>query len=119
MLKPDGRLVLAVPNYGGLQMRLFGRYSTALDPPRHLYQFERHTLLRYLYGAGFRDVEVRTRTGAQSVTKALRLMLNDLCGTAFRREPAWLSAPFELTTVILGLFGFFGAGRDLRAVARR
>ena len=119
VLKPDGRLVLAVPNYGGLQMRLFGRYSSALDPPRHLYQFERHTLRRYLYGAGFRDVAITTRTGAQSFTKALRLLVNDVCGTRFRREPAWLSAPFELTTVLCGLFGFFGAGRDLRAVARR
>ena len=119
VLKPGGRLVMAVPNYGGLQMRLFGRYSSALDPPRHLYQFERHTLLRYLYAARFRDVEVITRTGAQSVTKAVRLLVNDLFGTTFRREPAWLSYPFELSTVLCGLFGFFGAGRDLRAVARR
>jgi SAM-dependent methyltransferase len=119
VLKPGGRLVMAVPNYGGLQMRLFGRYSSALDPPRHLYQFERQTLRRYLYAAGFRDVEITTRTGAQSVTKALRLLLNDLLGTTFRREPAWLSAPFELSTILCGLFGFFGAGRDLRVVARR
>jgi 2-polyprenyl-3-methyl-5-hydroxy-6-metoxy-1,4-benzoquinol methylase len=119
ILRPEGRLVLAVPNYGGLQMRLFGRYSSALDPPRHLYQFERHTLRRYLYAAGFRDVAITTRTGAQSVIKALRLLVNDLCGTGYRREPAWLSFPFELLMVVCGLFRFFGAGRDLRAVARR
>jgi SAM-dependent methyltransferase len=117
VLKPDGLLVLAVPNYGGLQMRLLGRYSSALDPPRHLYQFERRTLGRYLAEVGFRQARIATRTGAQSVPKALRLMLNDLLGTAFRREPAWLAAPFELVTLVCGLFGYFGAGRDLRATA--
>jgi SAM-dependent methyltransferase len=119
VLRPGGRLVLALPNFGGLQMRLLGRYSSALDPPRHLYQFQRATLRRYLIEAGFEDVRISTRTGAQSFTKALRLMVNDVFGTRFRREPAWLSAPFELVAFVCGLFGFFGAGRDLRATARK
>jgi hypothetical protein len=62
-------------------------------------------------------VRISTRTGAQSITRALRLMLNDLLGTRFRREPAWLSAPLELVVFLCGLFGYFGAGRDLRATA--
>lgn len=117
VLRPGGALFLAVPNYGGVQMRLLGRYSSALDPPRHLYQFERATLARYLAEAGFVDVELSTRTGSQSYTKAIRLMLNDLLGTAFRREPWWLSAPFAPLAFLGGLFGYFGAGRDLRATA--
>jgi 2-polyprenyl-3-methyl-5-hydroxy-6-metoxy-1,4-benzoquinol methylase len=119
VLRPGGQLVLGVPNYGGLQMRTLGRYSTALDLPRHLYQFERRTIGRYLAEAGFHDVRLSTRTGSQSLTKAIRLLVNDALGTGFRREPAWLSAPFGPMCFFLGLFGYFGAGRDLRAVATR
>jgi 2-polyprenyl-3-methyl-5-hydroxy-6-metoxy-1,4-benzoquinol methylase len=119
VLKPGGQVVLGVPNYGGLQMRILGRYSTALDLPRHLYQFERRTLRRYLGEAGFQDVRMSTRTGSQSLTKAIRLLVNDALGTGFRREPAWLSAPFGPLCAALGLFGYFGAGRDLRATATR
>jgi SAM-dependent methyltransferase len=118
VLAPGGSLVMAMPNYGGLQMRLLGRYSSALDLPRHFYQFERATLARYLDEVGFREHRITTRTGAQSYVKAMRLLLNDLAGTSFRREPASLASPFELVTAFFGLFGYFGVGRDLRAVAR-
>ena len=117
VLRPGGALVLAVPNYGSLQMRMLGRYSSALDPPRHLYQFERGTLQRYLDETGFHKIVMTTRTGAQSITKAMRLMVNDLFRTSYRREPEWLATPFEVLMVVLGFFNYFGAGRDLRVVA--
>jgi 2-polyprenyl-3-methyl-5-hydroxy-6-metoxy-1,4-benzoquinol methylase len=119
VLRPGGRLMLAVPNFGSLQMRLLGRYSSALDPPRHLYQFERRTLRRYLEEVGFRDLEITTRSGAQSIVKATRLLVNDVFGTAYRREPEWLSIALEPWMVIAGLLNFFGVGRDLRVVARK
>src|SRR5262249_6010357 len=102
---------------GSVQMRLLGRYSSALDPPRHLYQFERATLGRYLREAGFHDVVITTRTGAESFTKTVRLLANDLLGTTWRREPPWLAAPFERVFLALGLFGHFGRGRELRVTA--
>jgi 2-polyprenyl-3-methyl-5-hydroxy-6-metoxy-1,4-benzoquinol methylase len=39
VLKPGGRLFIAVPNFESLQARIFGRHWFHLDPPRHLYQF--------------------------------------------------------------------------------
>lgn len=39
LLKPGGRLIVSVPNYGSLQARLAGAAWFHLDPPRHLFHF--------------------------------------------------------------------------------
>jgi SAM-dependent methyltransferase len=36
ILKPGGRIIIAVPNTRSLAAKLFGRYWASLDPPRHL-----------------------------------------------------------------------------------
>ncbi len=39
ILKPGGRLLIAVPNYTSYDAVLYGRYWAAYDVPRHLYHF--------------------------------------------------------------------------------
>ncbi len=39
LLKPTGRIYIAVPNYTSLDAAHFGRYWAAYDVPRHLYHF--------------------------------------------------------------------------------
>ncbi len=65
LLKPDGMVVIAVPNAASLEANLFGRWWFPWDPPRHLYHFERNSLSRLLQQVGFRVV--RTRTGVGSL----------------------------------------------------
>lgn len=48
LLKPDGILLISLPNYGCLSRRLFGKYWTHLDLPRHLFHFTPKTLGRLL-----------------------------------------------------------------------
>ncbi len=60
-LRPGGRLMLAVPNYGSVQARLGGEGWFHLDPPRHIFQFTDHTLRQLVRGGGF-EIE-RCRTG--------------------------------------------------------
>jgi SAM-dependent methyltransferase len=44
ILKPDGLVVIRVPNASSWDSRLFGRYWAGLDAPRHLYVFTPKTL---------------------------------------------------------------------------
>ena len=53
ILKPGGRLVVAVPNFSSLQARLTGAAWFHLDLPRHLYHFPLAGLRRLLEGCGF------------------------------------------------------------------
>ena len=52
-LSRHGVLLLAVPDNGGLQAKLFGKHWLHLDVPRHLYHFGRPSLTALLKAAGF------------------------------------------------------------------
>ncbi len=52
LLKPSGMALIAVPDAGGLQASLFGRFWLHLDVPRHLYHFDRNSLAFCLKTAG-------------------------------------------------------------------
>jgi hypothetical protein len=58
MLSADGMLMVAVPDFGGLQARLFGRHWLHLDVPRHLHHFTRRGLMELLETAGFEVVRI-------------------------------------------------------------
>jgi len=53
LLKPDGRLIVAVPDNGGFQARVFRQRWLHLDVPRHLYHFTDRSLTICLERAGF------------------------------------------------------------------
>ena len=59
ILRPDGILGLVVPFGDSLDAHLFGPHWGLLDPPRHLYTFNRATLEQLLTRAGFEIVRVR------------------------------------------------------------
>jgi len=52
-LGAEGRLVVAVPDWGGIQAKMFGERWLHLDVPRHLYHFNRGSLEYCLGSAGF------------------------------------------------------------------
>lgn len=53
ILRKSGLLVVTVPNAGGLDARLFGRWWFAWDLPRHLYHFTPQTASALVSKAGF------------------------------------------------------------------
>jgi SAM-dependent methyltransferase len=53
LLVPEGRLIVAVPDAGGLQARLFGPKWFHADVPRHLFHFDKKSLSFALASAGF------------------------------------------------------------------
>jgi len=53
ILKPEGILVIRVPNGNSLDFKIFGKYWAGLDAPRHYYVFTRETLRRLLNEVGF------------------------------------------------------------------
>ncbi|MEE8398210.1 MAG: class I SAM-dependent methyltransferase [Desulfobacterales bacterium] len=53
VLASSGRLIIAVPDNGGLQARIFSHKWLHLDVPRHLYHFDCGALSHLLKSAGF------------------------------------------------------------------
>jgi SAM-dependent methyltransferase len=60
ILKPGGRLSLAVPNYGGAQAKASGARWFHLDLPRHIWHFNPSTLQKILLRTGFEVPRYRT-----------------------------------------------------------
>jgi len=53
LLAPGGKLIVAVPDSGGLQATIFGPKWLHADVPRHLYHFDAKALLHCLGTSGF------------------------------------------------------------------
>ncbi|MEO5865272.1 MAG: class I SAM-dependent methyltransferase [Nitrospiraceae bacterium] len=60
LLKDNGLLIVSVPNVNSLEFKLFGPWWFHLDPPRHIYHFDRHSLSGIMAQAGFWLTRVRT-----------------------------------------------------------
>lgn len=57
LLQVGGRLIVAVPDFGGAQAQLYRGAWLHLDAPRHLHHFTASSLERVLGAAGFRVLE--------------------------------------------------------------
>ncbi|MBI5847780.1 MAG: class I SAM-dependent methyltransferase [Nitrospirae bacterium] len=56
-LRPQGQLIISVPDVSGIESRLFRNYFYGLHLPNHLYHFTPETLGAYLKSSGFRTVK--------------------------------------------------------------
>ena len=113
ILRPGGRLVVAVPNFSSRQAEWSGPAWFHLDLPRHLYHFPLAALRRLLEETGFEPISDHHFSVRQNpfgwVQSALNrvawLPRNGLYTLLHSRNRA-LAAPFDLCTraVLLGAF---------------
>src|SRR2546422_10790102 len=68
-LAPGGLLIVEEPNAGGAGGRLFGRYWSGLDFPRHLVHFTPATMTAMAGGAGRRGAAAPPRTKPRQLTR--------------------------------------------------
>jgi SAM-dependent methyltransferase len=81
ILKPGGRLVLAVPNYASWQSRWAGADWFHLDLPRHLYHFSPDTLSLLLHRYGFAKQSYRHFAALQNPFGWLQSVFNRASGS--------------------------------------
>jgi SAM-dependent methyltransferase len=91
ILKPDGLILVRVPNLDSRDASLFGRYWAGLDAPRHLFVFNQHTLSALLQATGFRIRTLNSGIGAYTTFLlslrfwcAARTRPNGLCQSIIR-----------------------------------
>jgi SAM-dependent methyltransferase len=81
-LAPGGLVIVEVPNVGGVGGRLFGRYWSGLDFPRHLTHFSPRTMTAMVERAGGRVVAARHRTKPRYLIRSLHHLFADGSGSA-------------------------------------
>jgi SAM-dependent methyltransferase len=75
LLKPEGELILLLPNFASLLSRVFRESWFHLDLPRHMSHFTPDSIRRFLQGSGFESVLVVRYTAEHSITGTLRYWL--------------------------------------------
>lgn len=115
VLKPGGAVMIYLPNAGSAEAALFGQWWVAWDPPRHLFHFTKQSLARMLEQVGFRAVTVRTSLGKSSFLGSVDRVYRHVLGSR-RRHGSLLRHAAGLLCLV---FGYFGYGSDLRAVAEK
>jgi SAM-dependent methyltransferase len=83
-LVPGGLMIVEVPNVGGVGGRMFGRYWSGLDFPRHLVHFTPETMGAMVARAGGRVERAAHRTKPRYLIRSLRNLLGDRSGPAAR-----------------------------------
>jgi SAM-dependent methyltransferase len=91
-LARDGLLIVEVPNAAGAGGRLFGRYWSGLDFPRHLVHFTPATMAAMVERAGGRVTAASHRTKPRYLTRSLRHWLRDQSGRGHRLTLAALDS---------------------------
>lgn len=76
LLEPGGIMVVAVPNAGSWQARVFGRSWFHLDVPRHLHHFSPDTLGRAFQQVGLRVIRTRVVSPEHDPYGVLQSILN-------------------------------------------
>ena len=85
LLRPDGIVVIGLPNLGGYQAQHFGRDWFGLSLRHHFYHYTQATLTRLLEGCGFRVRIMEDRTGSQNYHSLKHSLLTGLIRIHGRR----------------------------------
>ena len=89
-LKPDGLLLLGVPNFDSIEARIFGRRWYSLDAPRHLYQFTPRTMATVLNAVGLMPRRIIHSPGTAGLVYSV---MGDLTGVSLKLRRRPLSDP--------------------------
>lgn len=145
ILKGDGLLIVEVPNFGGLQARIFRNKWFHLDSPRHLYHFDDKTLTKYLEKTGFKVMKFRNLSWQYDIFGFVQSALNICCfnfdflynlmrskegWTATARNPLKYTWDLFITALIVPLLipvsiivaplsSLFGKGGTIRIYCRK
>jgi SAM-dependent methyltransferase len=111
---PGGLVIVEVPNVAGVGARLFGRYWSGLDFPRHLVHFTPATMRAMVERAGGRVVRETHRTKPRYWTRSLRHLLRDRRGAAAGAALAALEHPVGRGALKAALEALMPLGRALR-----
>jgi SAM-dependent methyltransferase len=80
VLKPNGILLLAQQDFASVQARLFGSRWLILDPPRHIWQFNEHNLLKLAARYNFKKRSISHSSLELGPFTILQSILNSLVG---------------------------------------
>lgn len=101
ILRPDGIVVLQVPNIDSWQFKLFGAKWYGLDIPRHVIDYSKDAMIRLLTDCGFRPERIRhfnLRDNAPALASSLFPSLDPVSRAVRQRKRNMTESPITAWT---------------------
>ncbi len=75
LLKKGGQIIIEVPNIDSIKFKIFGRFFSSLDIPRHLYNFSPKTLTMVCEKNGLKITNIKITGSPKSTARSIYYML--------------------------------------------
>jgi len=75
ILKPNGKLMMELPNIKSINYRLFKKFWFHLDPPRHMNHYRPTVISSILKNEGFRVIGIRTNASPHGLLGSIHYFL--------------------------------------------
>lgn len=83
-IKDDGTLIFSVPNFNGLDVRIFKRYCYTLHLPAHLTHFTKASIKKYLESLDYKDIRIFYQYTDRDFYESLKYLQNE------KKSYAWI-----------------------------
>ncbi|MBN1371480.1 MAG: class I SAM-dependent methyltransferase [Anaerolineaceae bacterium] len=122
ILKPNGIIILRLPNVDSVDSRLFSMYWSGFDSPRHLFVFGRKTIKEILRNQGFTTLRIDTSNGEyMGFLLSLRMFLYAKNVKKSTRELVITVLSHPVIRILLfpifSLWAFTGYGTQMSVIA--
>lgn len=77
LLKPNGTLIIIIPNFDGFEAKLYEKYAYTFQVPTHLTHFTPETITKYLKLSNLKDVKVYYQKVDRDIIAPLAYMQRD------------------------------------------
>lgn len=104
-LRPGGVLLLSVPDFNGVESKIFGQYAYTLQVPTHLTHFDRRTIMAMLERAGFETIRIYSQGFHRDLKAGLQAYLQDHPHSPVRFLRRLPPLFFRVIGVLLGSLG--------------
>jgi SAM-dependent methyltransferase len=118
VLRPGGRMVIEVPNYGSAWSHLFARFWFPLELPFHLFHFSSTSIRALLASAGFESVEISGQPAPAELTWCLDVLWCRLRNKPWSGRLLWSPAAVVALYPLELLLAQFGLSNHMRVIAR-
>ncbi len=120
LLKHNGVFIFSIPNIGGIESRLFGKYWYSLHLPMHLNHFTPKTVRQLLENNGFNDIKIYHQNDYNDFLRSLEYLAID--HTVLRIIHKLINIKYFRKLVIAPLvfiFSLFGITSRMTVFAKR
>jgi len=120
ILKPNGELLIGVPNIAGLNSKLAGKYWFYLGAPVHTFNYSPKNLKMMLTKHGFEVSKVRYVGGANGILGSIQIYLNRNTGRPSSEGKIIKSRALQILAVLVGrVQNLFHIGDCMEVIAKK